>query len=125
MSSQTVLSLLISILTASIAQIVLKKGASALSDLKFSLSSIMNTILNIFQNKWLLAGMILFVISFVFYIFVLSKIQLTFAYPVMVSVGMVLVIVGSWIFLGERLSLPNIIGIALIILGIFLLVSKA
>lgn len=125
MSFQTLLALSISILTASIAQIVLKKGASAFSDLKFSLSFIFELIIGFFQNKWLLAGMILFVISFVFYIFVLSKVQLNFAYPVMVSVGIVLVTIGSWIFLGERLSLPNIIGILLIILGIFLLVPKA
>ena len=124
MSSQTILSLLISILTASIAQIVLKKGASALSDLKLSLSSVVDFIFAFLQNKWLLAGMTLFVISFVFYIFVLSKIQLSFAYPVMVSVGMVFVLIGSWIFFDEKLSLLNIIGIALIILGIFLLVPR-
>ena len=125
MSSSTLLSLLISILTAATAQIILKKGASTLSDLKFSLSGIFDLILSIFQNKWLLIGMILFVISFCFYIFVLSKIQLNFAYPIMVSVGMILVLIGSWVFLGEKLSLGNIIGVALIILGIFLLIPKA
>jgi len=125
MSSSTIISLLISILTAATAQIILKKGASTLSDLKFSLSGIFDLILSIFQNKWLLVGMTLFVISFCFYVFVLSKIQLNFAYPVMVSVGMIFVLIGSWVFLGEKLSLGNIIGVALIILGIFLLIPKA
>lgn len=125
MSFQTLLSLLISILTAATAQIILKKGALEFPDLKLSLSSFFDLILGIFQNKWLFTGMALFVISFFFYIFTLSKVQLSFAYPVMVSVGMILVIIGSWIFLGERLSLSNIIGILLIILGIFLLVPKA
>lgn len=125
MSFQTALSLLISILTAATAQIILKKGALEFPDLKLSLSSFFDLILGIFQNKWLFTGMALFVISFFFYIFTLSKVQLSFAYPVMVSVGMILVIIGSWIFLGERLSLLNIIGILLIILGIFLLVPKA
>ena len=124
MSFQTLLALSISILTASIAQIALKRGASAFSDLKFSLSSIFELIIGIFQNKWLFTGMTLFVISFFFYIFTLSKVQLSFAYPIMVSTGMVLVLIGSWIFFGEQLSLSNIIGILLIILGIFLLVPK-
>ena len=124
MSFQTLLALSISILTASIAQIALKRGASAFSDLKFSLSSIFELIIGIFQNKWLFTGMTLFVISFFFYIFTLSKVQLSFAYPIMVSAGMVLVLIGSWIFFGEQLSLSNIIGILLIILGIFLLVPK-
>ena len=124
MSFQTLLALSISILTASIAQIALKRGASAFSDLKFSLSSIFELIIGIFQNKWLFTGMTLFVISFFFYIFTLSKVQLSFAYPIMVSAGMVLVLIGSWIFFGEQLSQKNIIGIILIILGIFLLIPK-
>ena len=124
MSFQTLLALSISILTAATAQIILKKGALEFPDLKLSLSSFFNLILGIFQNKWLFAGMTLFVISFFFYIFTLSKVQLSFAYPIMVSTGMIFVLIGSWIFFGEKLSLGNIIGVALIILGIFLLVPK-
>ena len=124
MSYSTIFVLVLSIITASIAQIALKKGASAFSDLKLSLSSIFELIIGIFQNKWLFTGMALFVISFFFYIFTLSKVQLSFAYSIMVSTGMVLVLIGSWIFFGEQLSQKNIIGIILIIFGIFLLIPK-
>ena len=124
MSYLTIFVLVLSIITASIAQIVLKKGALAFSELRFSPSAIFNVIIGILKNKWLLAGAVLFVVSFCFYIFVLTKIQLTFAYPVMVSAGMILVALGSNMFLGEQLSLRNIIGIAFIILGILLLIPK-
>lgn len=120
----TTVILLVSILTASAAQLFLKKGSLAFQDLEFSLSNILYSVFNILKNKWLFGGALLFVISFFFYLFVLSRLRLNFAYPVMVSVGIVLVTAGSWAFLGETLSFRQIIGIALIILGIFLLVPR-
>lgn len=125
MSLSTLIILLVSIVTASMAQLFLKKGALALQGLKFSLSNLLYSVFSLLKNKWLLSGALLFVISFFFYIFVLSRIKLSFAYPVMVSVGIVLVTAGSWAFLGETLSFRQIIGIALIIFGIFLLVPRA
>jgi len=124
MSYLTILVLVFSIITAGIGQIALKKGALVFSDLKFSSSAIFDMVFGLFQNKWLLVGTLLFIISFFSYIFVLSKIQLNFAYPVMVSLGIILVAVGSQIFLGEQLSLRNIVGIVLIIFGILLLIPK-
>lgn len=124
MSLSTIAILLVSIVTASAAQIFLKKGSLAFQDLGFSLSNIIYSVFNVLKNKWLFGGAVLFVISFFFYLFVLSRLRLNFAYPVMVSVGIILVAAGSWIFLGETLSFRQIIGIALIVLGIFLLVPK-
>ncbi len=120
----TISFLLISVVTAGIAQFFLKKGVSILGDLDFSLSTLFNTIINIFRNPYLLIGMFLFVVSFLFYLITLSKLKLNLAYPVMVSAGIILVAIGSWIFFGETLSSIQIIGIALIILGIFLLVPR-
>lgn len=122
--SSTLFFLLISVVTAGIAQFFLKKGVSILGDLDFSLSTLFNTIINIFRNPYLLIGMFLFVVSFLFYLITLSKLKLNLAYPVMVSAGIILVAIGSWIFFGETLSSIQIIGIALIILGIFLLIPR-
>ena len=124
MPFSTLIFLLISIITASIAQFFLKKGALALQNLEFSLPNILYSASSILRNKWLLGGASFFVISFFFYLFVLSRLRLNFAYPVMVSAGIILVAIGSQIFLGETLSFRQIIGIALIIFGIFLLVPK-
>jgi multidrug transporter EmrE-like cation transporter len=124
MSFPTIFVLLVSIITASTAQIFLKKGVSSLGDLSFSFSNVLYLIFNILRNGWLFGGMLLFVISFLFYLFVLSKLRLNFAYPVMVSVGIILVAIGSWFFLGEYLSWRQIIGVILIIFGIFLLFPK-
>lgn len=124
MPFSTAIILLVSIVTASIAQLFLKKGSLVLQDLEFSLSNILYSASSILKNKWLLGGALLFVVSFFFYLFVLSRLRLNFAYPVMVSAGIILVAVGSQVFLGEALSFRQITGIALIALGIFLLVPK-
>ena len=124
MSFPTILALLVSIITASIAQIFLKKGVLNLTDLDLSFSSLSKLFFSIFQNKWLFLGASLFVFSFVFYLFVLSKLQLSLAYPVMVSAGIVLVAIGSWAFFQEQISQWQVLGIFLIIFGIFLLFPK-
>lgn len=124
MSFPTILALLVSIVTASTAQIFLKKGVLNLTDLDLSFSGLSKLFVSIFQNKWLFLGSLLFIFSFIFYLFVLSKLQLNLAYPVMVSAGIVLVAIGSWIFFQEQVSQWQILGIFLIIFGIFLLFPR-
>jgi len=124
MSFPTILALLVSVVTASTAQFFLKKGVLNLTDLDLSFSGLLKLFASIFQNKWLFLGALLFIFSFVFYLFVLSKLQLNLAYPVMVSAGIVLVAIGSWIFFQEQISQWQILGIFLIIFGIFLLFPR-
>jgi len=124
MSLSTFIILLASIMTASTAQLFLKKGALALRGLSLSWSALSDLILSVFRNRWLFSGGVLFVISFFFYIFSLSKLNLSFAYPVMVSLGMVLVLLGSQLFLGENLSWLQVLGIILILFSIYLLTPR-
>jgi len=124
MSFSTILALLVSVITASAAQIFLKKGVLNFTDLELSFSGLLKLFTSIFQNKWLFLGSLLFIFSFIFYLFVLSKLQLNLAYPVMVSAGIVLVAIGSWIFFQEQVSQWQILGIFLIIFGIFLLFPR-
>ena len=121
---QTLLLLLIPILTASAAQVCFKKGVSQLGNLELSFNGFLGLILKILQNGWLIGGILLMGISFLFYLSVLSKFQLNIAYPVLVSAGVILIAISSWLFFEESLSLPQILGIVAIISGIFLLLTK-
>ena len=85
--------LLIPIITAATAQILFKKGILAIGELEFSLSGVLNLIPKILQNAWLLSGMIIFGISFLVYLFVLSKSQLNIAYPIVVSAGIIIIFI--------------------------------
>ena len=120
-----ILVLIIPILTAATAQIFFKKGISALGRLDFSLVNFLSLIPKIIQNGWLLSGMFLFGISFLVYLFALSKYQLNIAYPIFVSSGIILIALASWFFFRESLSWLQISGMVFIIFGIFLLAIKS
>ena len=121
---QTYLLLAFSILTTVVAQLLLRKGMMIVGHLDFSLSNLLNFIPNLFKNGYLLGGTFLFGIALLCWFFVLSRIQLSIAYPISTSLNLGLVALGSWIFFKEYLSVFHIAGIALIILGIFLIFLK-
>ncbi|MDO8559286.1 MAG: SMR family transporter [bacterium] len=123
-SPQSYLILIIPIVTASVAQLLFKRGISSLGVLNFSFANLFSLILKILQNGFLVTGAIIFGISFLFYLFSLSKFQLSVIYPIFVSSGIVIVSLASWFFLKEGLSWLQISGIVVIIFGIFLLATK-
>jgi len=120
----TYLTLLIPILTASTAQVLFKKGISSFGSLEFSLANLFALIPRILQNIWLLTGMFLFGISFLAYLFILSKSQLNIVYPIVVSSGIIIISLASWFLFKETLSWLQILGIVFIIFGIYLLAIK-
>lgn len=121
---QIFLMLVASVLTTVSAQLCLKKGVAGLGDLNFSFSNIFSLIFRILQNGWLIAGLFFLGISFLIWIFVLSKFQLNVIYPVMVSLNFSLITVASWFLFKEYLSFVQILGIAVIIFGTFLVLFK-
>ena len=121
--SQSFLLLGIAIITTAAAHLLLKKGMLIVGELNFSLSNLSNLFLQLFQNIYLLLGLISFGTAFFFWLFVLSKVQLSIAYPIITSLNFCLVILGSWFFFKEELSLLQIMGVGLIVFGIFLLLK--
>lgn len=120
---QAYIILLVSVLSTVAAQLCLKKGVLALGNLNLSLNSFLSLAARIFQNTWLLAGLFLYGISFFLWLFVISKIKLNTAYPVATSLNFSLVVIFSWFFLKEQMVPVQVLGIAVIIFGIFLLLK--
>ena len=84
----------------------------------------------IMANKWLLLdwrlllGGFLYASSFISWIFILAKLQLTYIYPIIVGLGYVMIILLSVIVLGESPNLYRFIGIALILVGVVIVSIK-
>jgi|GEM_PF-1322976 len=125
METSTLIYLVANVLTLSVAQILIKQGSSGLKDLTLSFSGILRLIGEVFKNPRLLAGTFLFGVSFIFYLLALSRTKLNFAQPFSVSVSMVLILIASWFFLGERLSFYQALGIILMIIGVFFLFKSS
>ncbi len=77
------------------------------------------------SNIFILIGLTGYVSSVGGYIVVLSKTQLSVAYPILMSTGYALVVLVSFLFLKEPFSSIKWVGIALILFGVVLVSFKA
>lgn len=74
------------------------------------------------QVGWkLIAGVLCYLCSFLLWLYIVSRTQLTFALPLSVGIVNVLVFLGSAKFLGEQITPLKIAGLAVIVVGLFLL----
>ena len=65
-------------------------------------------------------GIVSFILALVCYLYVLSKVNLSIAYPLMTSMGFLIVISTSWAFLKEPITTIQVVGFVFIILGVWL-----
>ncbi len=75
-------------------------------------------------SGWLWGGLASFAAALVFYTYVLSKMNLSVAYPVFTSVGFAIVILVSALMLKESITWWQVAGFVLIIAGVWLVVAK-
>lgn len=68
-----------------------------------------------------LLGFISYVCSFFIWTFILQKYDLTFMYPILVGLAYVMVLVAGVVILNEKLTIYNIVGSAVILLGVVLM----
>lgn len=98
----------------SIAQIFLRFGMSNL-DKKLSLS--MAVIFHLITNFYVFFGATLYGMSFIVWLYVLSKAKVSYAYP-FISLSYVIVAVLALLMLGEKIPLNAWLGIILIVIGV-------
>lgn len=106
------------------AQLLFKKGLMLLGGIDFSLSNLLGVIPHIFRNVYLLLGIFMFGLAFLIWFFVISKLNLSIAYPISTSLNLVFVVLTSYLFFKEQITIFHLMGIALIIFGIFLIFTK-
>jgi len=104
----------VSILLGSIAQYLLKKG---ITDVTRVSNGFIQLLKNSISNISLIIGISFYALSMVFWLYVLSKMQLSKAYP-MVSLGYVFTLFLGYFLLNESLSAFKLIGIMLVIFGV-------
>lgn len=108
--------ILFTVFTNAAAQIMLKYGMLSIGDLS-SLSD--NILLKVFQivfTPFVFLGLCTFVISMASHLYVLSKVELSFAYPFL-SLAYVAVAVYAYFGFQEDLNVLRVIGIAFICVG--------
>jgi multidrug transporter EmrE-like cation transporter len=79
----------------------------------------LSTALPILTSPLTLLGLALYAVSAIFWISALSRVQLSYAYPLL-GVGYVLVAVASWQLWGENMSVQRILGTLVVAVGVYL-----
>jgi drug/metabolite transporter (DMT)-like permease len=108
--------ILFTVLTNAAAQILLKKGMLLLGPFEFSSATIASLIPRLVLNPFVMLGLLTFVVSTASHLLVLSRVDLSFAYPFL-SLAYVVVTVYAYLVFKEDVTLYRIAGIALICLG--------
>ena len=99
--------------------ILVKLGSDTIS------TSLPNGTFNFAMGINPIIGFICYIASFLIYTFyIVRKFDLSYIYPIITGITQVLVILASVFILKEHISIPAIIGIVLIIIGIFCLNIK-
>lgn len=115
--------ILFTVMTNAAAQVMLKNGMITLGPVSFSMDTIIQRIFQIIFNPWVFAGLVMFVISMASHLYVLSKVDLSFAYPFL-SLAYVAVALFAWLVFKEELGAYKIAGIAFIMVGTVLIAQS-
>lgn len=103
-----------------VAQLLLKAGTNAVGAIHLTADNWFATGLKLATQLPVIGGLSCYVISVLVWIIGLSRVDVTIAYP-MLSMGYVINAIGAWYFLGEVVSMPRILAIGVIIVGVILL----
>lgn len=114
----------LSIVTGVAGQTLLKLGASQPEDMGITSFNPLAIILMIFKSPLMMGGMLLYGVGALSWIMVLSRLDLSYAYPFL-ALNFVLVALVSRIVLGESIPLMRWFGIGFICLGIFVVAQSA
>lgn len=112
----------VSVLIAVIAQLCMKHGIhkAHLFPRLGEISSVYSYFISALSNPFVLSGFLLYGLSSLFWLLVLGRVDLSYAYP-LVSMGYVLAVFFSWILFKEQVSALRFIGLAVICAGVALL----
>lgn len=108
--------ILFTVLTNAAAQLLLKHGMMQLGELSVAGTHPIVRLLQIVFSPFVFLGLCTFVISMASHLYVLSKVELSYAYPFL-SLAYVVVAVVAYFLFREDLNAYRIGGIALICLG--------
>lgn len=110
--------ILSSVLLNSAAQILMRKGMLDVGAI--STQNLINSAFAMVQNLWLWGAMMSYAISILLWMLVLSRVQVSYAYPFL-SIGYIVAAVVGYLWMGETMDMYKVFGIGIICLGIVVL----
>ncbi len=116
--------ILTGVLLNAAAQLALKKGMIQIGHFSFSLENIVPIGLKVAASPYVLAGLFCYVVSVVVWLMVLSRVDVSYAYPLL-SVGYIVTAFAGKVLFDEPLGLERWAGIVVICIGVYLITRSA
>ncbi|MBA7490807.1 4-amino-4-deoxy-L-arabinose-phosphoundecaprenol flippase subunit ArnE [subsurface metagenome] len=105
---------------AAAGQSLLKTGLGKQPVSVSSFIDLSRLLLRLATNPAIVLAVVLYTFGFTLYIFLLSRMSLSHLYPVSSAFSFISVAVVAWLILREPISLLRILGIGIIILGMYI-----
>jgi drug/metabolite transporter (DMT)-like permease len=118
-SAATFAILVVAILLSGTGELFLKRGMNRVGELSFTVPKLIET----FTTWEVLLGFALFFGGSLFWLKVISRADLSWAYP-MLALGYVFVVLGSRFFLGEPVSAQRWLGTFVILVGVVIMYTS-
>ena len=109
-----------SVLLNAAAQLFLKKGMMLIGGIEAEVNAIIAMIPKVAVNFYIWGGFACYAVSILLWLVVLSKVEVSYAYPFL-SIGYIVAALVGYYFFGESMSIYKVGGIAVICAGIALL----
>jgi drug/metabolite transporter (DMT)-like permease len=116
----TIVYILISVIGGAAGQVLLKKGMGSMGPLTLSLNELGSMLWRIGTNPFVIVGLAVYVGSTVFWLVVLSRVDLSYAYP-FASLSYVLMLIASWLLFSENITALRVTGSFVVMLGVILI----
>jgi multidrug transporter EmrE-like cation transporter len=99
--------------------LLLKAGTNSVGRFEFSLPNAAPVGLRMATEPHILGGIVCYVLSLVVWIMALSRVEVSVAYP-MLSIGYAVNAVAAYFLFGEAVGVQRLVGIGIIIVGVYL-----
>lgn len=115
--------ILISVIGGALGQIVLKKGMSSMGALTLTANQLGGILWRMMTNPYVVFGLGIYVLSTVFWLAALSRVDLSFAYP-FASLSYIIMLIASLLLFRENITLMRLAGTLVVGIGV-LLISRS
>ena len=119
-----VISLVVALVCVAATSLLIKAGALAMEAQQAGASppplSMVKTALT---NPWIIAGILCGILNLAAYTFALKKIPVNMAYPIMSSLSYAIIVCGAAVLFSERLNVRQMIGVGIILAGVWIVAS--
>ena len=115
--------IIISVLLNALAQIFLKIGMKKFAPIDLQ-NNLLQTSIAIIINPYIILGFISYGFSIILWLWVLSKVEVSLAYPFQ-ALGYILVTILAWLLFHEDINIIRISALVFITIGVILLALSA